>query len=161
MPTDDLADRITAFLDSQHVLSLATQGADGVHAANLFYTRDRFALIWVSDPATRHSQHLAAPAMVAVTIAPDYTDFPSVKGLQLAGTAQLVTDPQADRAARARLAARYPFLGRIDALPEKVREAYAGARIYRFEPQRIVLIDNSRGFGSKEVLELGTSGKSW
>src|SRR5262245_25687970 len=66
---DDRAQRFLAFLDAHHVMSLATAGADGPHAANLFYARDGFALIWVSDPTSRHSLHVEGGARVAATVA--------------------------------------------------------------------------------------------
>jgi len=40
--------------------------------------------------------------------------------------------------------------------PPKLREAYARTAVYRLQPARIVLIDNSKGFGHKETLEVAT-----
>ena len=88
--TNDLKARIAAFLDAHHVLSLATLGADGPHAANLFYACDGMALVWLSDTDTRHSRHVAADARVAATIAPDYTDFAEIRGVQVFGAARQI-----------------------------------------------------------------------
>ena len=52
------------------------------------------------------------------------------------------------------LEARYPFLHQMAAGPEKLRQAYARISVYRLEPLRVVMIDNGRGFGHKEVLDL-------
>ena len=52
------------------------------------------------------------------------------------------------------LGARYAFLGQLAMGPSKLREAYARSAVYRLQPARIVLIDNSKGFGHKETLEL-------
>jgi hypothetical protein len=51
--------RVIAFLDAHHVMSLATSGESGPHAANVLYVRDDFALLWVSDPISRHSREIA------------------------------------------------------------------------------------------------------
>jgi pyridoxamine 5'-phosphate oxidase-like protein len=75
-----LISRVAEFLDPHHVMSLATVGEDGPHAANLFYARDGCALIWVSDPASRHSRHIEERTEVAATIARDCCDFPDVQG---------------------------------------------------------------------------------
>lgn len=150
----DLEQRIGAFLDAYHVMSLATQGREGPHAANLFYARDGFALTWVSDPATRHSRDLAADARAAATVAPDYTDFAAIKGAQIAGEARRVTDDGERARLLALLAARYAFLGQMAAAPAKLREAFARTAVYQLRPVRIVLIDNSLGFGHKETLDL-------
>jgi uncharacterized protein YhbP (UPF0306 family) len=146
----DLTARVMAFLDAHHVMSLATVGGDGLHAVNLFYARDGCALIWVSDPASRHSRHIEKRAEVAVTIARDCCSFPDVQGLQIRGRAWRMGHPQEQARARAGLEARYPFLQRTEG---KLTNAYRRAQLYRLEPECIVLIDNLRGFGSKEVLE--------
>jgi uncharacterized protein YhbP (UPF0306 family) len=63
--------QLARFLDQNHVLSLATVGEEGPHAASLFYARDDRYLLWVSDPASRHSRHIERNARVSATIAPD------------------------------------------------------------------------------------------
>ncbi len=150
---DDLSDRIAAFLDAHHVMSVATLGPGGPHAANLFYARDGFALLWVSDPASRHSAGLAADARVAATIARDYTDYAEIRGLQVDGRARRLVDGAERARARKILQARFPFLEKLG--DAEVRDSYARAEIYRLDVVRFVLIDNTRGFGHKDVLELG------
>lgn len=149
----DLAGRIVSFLTAYHVMSLATAGSAGIHAANLFYACDGLALVWVSDSDARHSRAIAADPRVAATIAPDYVDFPVIRGLQIAGMARRVTEPEQQRCLGL-LEARYPFLRELAHLPEDLRAAYARAAVYRLQPARIVLIDNTKGFGHKETLEL-------
>jgi len=152
--SDGLAERIAEFLDDNHVLSLATLGPDGPHAANVLYAREELSLFWLSDPSSRHSLHIEARPAIAGTIAPDFWDFPAIKGLQLKGSAQRIMHPGDERRARGHLQARYPFLRDISAAAGALREAYERAQIYRFDPVQIVLIDNSHGFGSKEVLDI-------
>ncbi len=149
----DLAERIGAFLAAHHVMSLATLGPGGPHAASLFYACDGLALIWVSDPATRHSRDVEADPRVAATVAPDYSSFADIRGLQIAGTARRLADEERARHLTL-LEARYPFLKALSQAPAKMREAYAQTAVYRLEPARIVLIDNTRGFGHKETLDL-------
>ncbi len=153
---DQLAERIVAFLDAHHVMSLATVGPQGPHAANLFYARDGFTLFWVSDPASRHSAELEAGATVAATIAHDYSDYATIQGLQVGGRARRLGDDAERARARQILEARYPFLRQL--LDAEVRDSYARAQIYRLDVGRFVLIDNTRGFGHKDVLEVAASG---
>ena len=84
-PANDLADRIAEFLDAHHVMSLATCGPHGPHAANVFYARDGFSLLWVSDPQSRHSRNIEINPQVSATIAPDYRDFAEIRGVQIFG----------------------------------------------------------------------------
>lgn len=150
---DDLAASIESFLDAHHVMTLATVGDAGAHAASLMYARSGFTLLWTSDPGSRHSVHLEREARVTATIAPDYTDFRVIRGLQIAGRARRVAGAKAD-AARAALVARYAFLAELSSGPPKLRTAFAQAGFYALEPERITLIDNTRGFGHKETLAL-------
>jgi uncharacterized protein YhbP (UPF0306 family) len=150
---NDLVDRIVAFLDAHHVLSLATLGPDGPHAANLFYACDSLALVWLSDTDTRHSRDVAADARVAATVAPDYTDFSEIRGVQIFGAARQITAADERHRHLALLEARYPFLRRLKDGPPKLQEAYARASPYRLQPMRMILIDNTKGFGHKEAIE--------
>ena len=150
----ETSSRIAAFLDAHHVMSLATCGPHGPHAANVFYVRDGFALFWVSDPNSRHSVELKANGRIAATIAPDYHDFGEVCGLQICGDAGCVTGAAERRHARTLLKGRYPFLNRLSDGPPAMKDAYEAAELYRLDPHRMVIIDNRRGFGHKDTLNL-------
>jgi len=146
--------QVVTFLAAHHVLSLATAGPDGAHAANLFYACDGLALIWVSDTTARHSRHIDADPRVAATIAGDHTTFATIRGLQIAGHAQKIV-PEDARARHLKLMEdRYPFLRKLEGGSAKLRDAYARTAIYRLQPTRITLIDNTKGFGHKETLEM-------
>jgi uncharacterized protein YhbP (UPF0306 family) len=150
----DLESRIIAFLDEHHVMSLATFGSAGVHAANVFYARDVLSLLWVSDRDSRHSRELETRAEVAATIAAETVDFRTIRGVQIHGTARRLGDAAARSQAEAMLAKRFPFLAQMADAPPALQEAYRKAEVYRLSPYEIVMIDNNRGFGHKETLEL-------
>jgi uncharacterized protein len=159
MNAEELEQRIQSFLDSQHVMSLATRGADDdVHAASLFYALDGLSLLWTSDPGTRHSQQLASHAGVAATIAPDCSDYASVRGLQISGVARRLQVPAEVERASGKMLSRFPFLQQLAAGPPSLREAWAKAGFYRLDPERITLIDNSQGFGHKATLHVSADG---
>ena len=153
MMTSELGRQIGAFLGAHHVMSLATLGAGGPHATNLFYACDGLALLWVSDPDTQHSREIEADPRVAATVAPDYTDFAVIRGVQITGAAHRIVAAAERMRLQAQLEARYAFLGQLASGPPKLREAYARTAVYRLQPVRIVLIDNTKGFGHKETLE--------
>jgi len=152
--TIELDRQIGSFLAAHHVMSLATFGSSGPHATSLFYACDGLALVWVSEPDTQHSQEIEADPRVAVTVAPDYSDFAAIRGVQIVGAARRIVAEGERMRHLAQLEARYPFLGQLAAGPLKLRQAYARTAVYRLQPARIVLIDNSKGFGHKETLEL-------
>jgi uncharacterized protein len=149
-----LSDEIRSFLVGHHVMSLATCGAAGAHATNLFYACEGLALVWVSEPDTQHSRDINADPRVAATVAPDYSDFATIRGVQIAGAARRILAADERMRHLAQLEARYPFLRQLAAGPLKLRDAYARTAVYRLQPARIVLIDNTKGFGHKETLEI-------
>ncbi len=149
----ETAARVSAFLEAHHVLSLATVGPDGPHAANLFYVRDDYALLWVSDPTSRHSIDLEGRRRVAATIAGDCSDYSRISGVQVFGDADKIVDAAAREQSRRRLELRFRFMSERGDAPDRLRDAYRRAAFYRLTPSRIVLIDNSRGFGFKEALD--------
>jgi uncharacterized protein len=151
-PADDLPDRIAEFLDAHHVMSLATCGPRGPHAANVFYARDGLSLLWVSDQQSTHSTNIGINPQVSATIAPDYRDFAEIRGVQIFGHALRVGDAAARYSARALLARRYPILQHPS--DPMIERAYSCAEPYQLVPNRIVLIDNRHSFGHKETLDL-------
>jgi uncharacterized protein YhbP (UPF0306 family) len=148
-----IAARIFAFLDAHHVMSLATCGGKGPHAASVFYVRDGPALLWVSDPMSRHSVELAADPRVAATVAPDCADMDDVRGVQIAGHAQAVAGELQRTHAHRLFEARYPCVKRLLSAGSS-HDLLAEMQFYRLEPERMTLIDNSRGFGHKEQIHL-------
>jgi uncharacterized protein len=151
--SDHLAARIAIFLDAHHVMSLATCGPRGPHATNVFYARDGLSLLWVSDRQSTHSTNIGINPQVSATIAPDYSDFDEICGVQIFGNAHHLSDAAERHSARALLANRYPTLQRLSNRP-MIEQAYSSAEAYRLVPIRIVMIDNKRGFGHKDTLDL-------
>jgi uncharacterized protein YhbP (UPF0306 family) len=89
------------------VMSLATSGESGPHAANVLYVRDDFALLWVSDPISQHSREIVNDARVAATIAADYAEIAAIRGVQISGRARAITGASGRSIARRLLEARY------------------------------------------------------
>lgn len=149
------AARLQAFLQSHHVMTLATVGTDGPWAAAVFYAIETTpagrALLFLSSPRSRHAEHLARDARVAVTIQRDYDDWPEITGVQAEGTVERIAGAAAD-AARARYAERFPLVARA---PARIAEALARVHWYRFVPLRLYLIDNRLGFGHRDEIDCG------
>jgi uncharacterized protein len=154
MSESPLEKRIADFLAAHHVMTLATGGGSTAHAASLMYALDGFSLVWMSDPKSRHSQELERNPRVSATIAPDYTDFAAIRGLQIAGTAARLTSADEILRATALMLGRYGFLRTLAAGPESLRNAFNRSGYYRLQPETITLIDNTAGFGHKETLTI-------
>jgi hypothetical protein len=145
---------IEAFLAAHHTVSLATVDEQGApHAANVLYAPDGLALYWMSDTETRHSRHIEVRPCVTATVAPDYADFRLIRGLQIFGTARRLAGGESVATAH-RMVSRYGFLAELASGPAALRAAFEKAGFYCLEPRIITLIDNTRGFGTKDTLEL-------
>ena len=135
---------IRDFLAAHNTLTLATVGPEGeVHAAAVFYALAAdLRLIFLSDPASKHCQHIANNPRVAVTIQADGQRWQRITGMQLHGEAR----PAADDARDIYLA-RFPFvyLARTGPLARALKKV----RFYQVHPHWIRIIDNRLGFGYK------------
>lgn len=150
-----LKERIRSLLEVHHVMTLATSNGESPHAVSLFFACDDLAVVWVSDPGTRHSREISLNNKVSATIASDSVDFAEIKGLQIRGMARQLINPADQSRCLALLTNRYAFLRRISVTPRGLQNSFKRACVYRLEPSKIVLIDNSIGFGHKEILNLG------
>ena len=154
MDREALRAEIEAFLAAHHTVSLATVDDQGApHAANLLYALGGLTMYWMSDTGTRHSRHIEARPQVTATVAPDFADFRLIRGVQIFGRARRLAGVESLATAR-RMVSRYGFLAELANGPAALRAAFEKAGFYCLEPERITLIDNSKGFGHKETLEL-------
>jgi uncharacterized protein YhbP (UPF0306 family) len=154
MDRESIRGEIEAFLAAHHTMSLATVDEAGApHAANVLYVPDGLELYWMSDTGTRHSRHIDARPSVTATVAPDYADFRLIRGLQIFGAARRLAGGESLATAR-RMVSRYGFLAELSSGPPALRAAFEKAGFYCLEAERITLIDNTKGFGHKETLEL-------
>jgi uncharacterized protein len=129
---------------SLHTLTLATQGAEGPHAAPVFFAADDdLRLYFFSDPASQHSRHLAKDGRAAIAIYPPSQDWREIRGLQMQGQVQQIeSGPQWDQG-WACYRAKFPFVDSLKAI-------VAQNALYAFNPHWIRLVDNRRGFGFKQ-----------
>jgi uncharacterized protein YhbP (UPF0306 family) len=148
-----LQDQVQRHLHAHHVATLATNGAQGVWAAAVFYVHDGWDLYFLSAPSSRHCLNLAHSAQVAVTIQSDHADWPSIQGVQLEG---VVDELSGDAEARARLlyGQKFPLVGKLAQAPAVIVQALAKVRWYRVAPRRLFFIDNSLGFGHRDEIDL-------
>ena len=144
------ASRARDYLRDHHVMTLATHGPEGVWAAAVFYVNDGFQLYFLSAGHTRHAQNMAAAPRVAATIQEDYADWTAIQGIQLEGTVWLLAGKERETAL-ALYAKKYSFLNQPIAV---VEAALMRVNWYCLSPERLYFVDNSRGFGHRDEIEL-------
>ncbi|MBP6015084.1 MAG: pyridoxamine 5'-phosphate oxidase family protein [Candidatus Promineofilum sp.] len=145
--------RARDYLRDHHVLTLATHGPEGVWAAAVFYANDGFQLYFLSAGHTRHAQNIAASPQVAATIQEDYADWTAIKGIQLEGTVRMLAGKERE-AAIALYAKKFSFLTQPISV---VESALMRVNWYCLSPARLYFVDNSRGFGHRDGIDLDLS----
>jgi uncharacterized protein YhbP (UPF0306 family) len=141
------------YLADHHVVTLATHGAEGPWAAAVFYACDGASLIFLSAPGTRHCRNLAQDARCAATIQEDYREWSQIKGIQLEGR---VVELQGDEEKRAQrlYGEKFPVVGAVANVPPAIVKALAKVRWFKLVPEHFHFIDNGKGFGHRDKIDL-------
>ena len=147
---DGLRRQALDYLQQHTVVTLATGGPEGLWAAAVFYASDGFELVFLSAGHTRHCQNLTANPRVAATIQENYDDWPKIQGIQLAGLVQSLEGKER-AAAIALYQDKYPFIKSAGAV---VWKALQKVIWYRLKPEQLYFIDNSKGFGHRDEVNL-------
>lgn len=138
------------YLELHSVITLATHGPQGLWAAALYYASEAFDLYFLSAGHTRHAQNVAVDTRVAGTIQENYHDWSAIKGIQLEGAVALLSGPAQERAI-ALYAEKFPL---IKAASGPIQNALEGMNWYRLTPERLYMINNSKGFGHRDEVQL-------
>ena len=132
------------------MVTLATNGSEGLWAAAVFYAHHDFDLYFLSSPASRHALNIASNPLVAATIQDDYEDWPDIKGIQMEGTVMKLEGDKSGQAIRM-FRERYSFL--LTA-PDPIIKALADVQWYKLAPTKMYFVDNSQGFGHRDEIQL-------
>jgi uncharacterized protein YhbP (UPF0306 family) len=139
-----------AYLQQHQVMTLATNGPEGLWAAAVFYASDGFDLYFLSASHTRHAQNIASSPRIAATIQEDYTDWAMIQGVQLAGEVSQLSGAQRLKAI-ALYQAKFIFLAQA---PPLIKAAFEKVNWYRLRPYQLYFVDNTRGFGHRDEIDL-------
>ena len=152
---EELRAIVMAYMAERHSLTLATSGSEGPWATGVYFACDGLTLYFLSDPASRHCQDIAANPRVAAAIHEDYKDWREIRGIQLEGTAEPVM-ATADRARAWEVyLAKFPFVRQFrvgDAL--EIMGRAIRSQFYRIVPTRVLYLDNRKGFSHRDELIL-------
>ena len=150
----DARNRALDYLQTHHVMTVATAGADGPAAAAVFYVSHGLDLYFLSAPHSRHCVNLQVDRRVAVTIQDAPVAWPEIRGLQLSGTVRQLDGADADDARRL-YSARFPDVPVTGGATGTVARALLGIRWYGLVIEHLRFIDNSRGFGHRDEWSRG------
>ena len=141
------------YLHKHQVLTLATTGSDGPWAAAVFYVNQEFSLYFLSAGHTRHAHNISQNQRAAGTIQEDYKDWPAIKGIQLEGLVEQVQGAERERVVSL-YQDKYSFIKEADS---QLQMSLAKINWYRLDPTRVYFIDNSKGLGHRDEIDLRNS----
>ena len=133
----DNLQKITAFIDEHHVLTLATATKDGApYCCNAFfaYRADEQAFVFTSDKTTLHGEMMLANPRVAASVVLETRTVGKVQGLQITGTVMPAKEGEK--------------MAYIKSFPYA---AVADLTLWRIEADFMKLTDNRLGFGKKLI----------
>ena len=141
--------KIIRFFRKHHVLTIATTVDDEPWCANCFYVylEEENALVFTSDPETRHGKEFVKNKLVAGSVVLETLVIGKIRGIQFQG---LISEPECDLISRTRTAylKRFPVAALMD------------TRLWFVKLTLIKMTDNRFGFGKKLIwTALSSSGE--
>jgi hypothetical protein len=134
-------------------LTLATVRGDGSpHASTVNFAGDGLTLYAAISIDGGKAHDLNGDGRVALTVNAPYDNWSDIQGMSIEGRAAFVTDPQELSFASALLLHKLPDYARIIAQPEVL--PWPGLLFIRITPERLILLDYTRGFGHTESFDL-------
>ena len=140
-------------LGSANELTLATVRGDGSpHASTVNFANDNLTLYAAISIDGGKAHDLTGEARVALTVNAPYDTWSEIQGMSIEGRAAFVTDPEELSLASALLLLKLPDYARIIRDPHVL--PWPGMIFIRIAPEKITLLDYTRGFGHTEAFDL-------
>ncbi|MDN0081960.1 pyridoxamine 5'-phosphate oxidase family protein [Crenobacter sp. SG2305] len=132
-------------------MSLATLREDGYPQANLVsYANDDFLIYFATARDSSKVRNIAFCEKVSLTINTPYNDWPELRALSMAATAQILPDDSAECAHAVRLLAR-KFSSVWDMVPQ---DQTGQTLVIRVQPWLISALDYRQGFGHATLVSV-------
>jgi uncharacterized protein YhbP (UPF0306 family) len=132
--------RIVKFINSHHVLTLATSNSNVPYSANCFYVyhESENALIFTSDMETKHAQDVVKQELVAGSIVLETNIVGKIQGVQFQGQ-MMQPDKELHKKAKKEYLKRFPIAMLMKTNIWIVKLSY------------LKFTDNRLGFGKKLI----------
>ncbi|MFC2154737.1 pyridoxamine 5'-phosphate oxidase family protein [Candidatus Altiarchaeota archaeon] len=141
----DVKDEIVDFLREKPHLALATVSADGKPMTHPVAFSSDGVVVYVATSANSHKvENIKSNPDVSYSVFDDLTDWMKVRGLQVEGTASLVTDESEIGKMMQLAMEKFPFWKDIPKMPDPA--------ILKITPKRARYSDSNKGFGHMDEL---------
>lgn len=136
-------------MKTHRTMTVATVRKDGwPQATTVAYVNDGLNLYFGCDPDSQKVRNISRCKKVSVAIDGDGEDWSRLKGLSLAATARLLTDPKEIDRALTLLGRKFPALAG-PGTPDPAEMV-----VVELQPKVISVIDYEKGFGHTELVRV-------
>jgi len=143
----ELVDRI---LESATDLVVATIRPDGwPQATTASFVSDGFQIYFGASPTSQNALNLARDPRVSAAINAPYRTWTEIRGLSMSARAAIVTDTAELMVVNGLMKAKFG-----DDLAQRTSAATARTCIVRLRPEKMSLIDYSKGYGHSSAITL-------
>ncbi len=148
----DLERAIVSYLDSHRHVDLATVKDDGSpYASTVSYVNTGLTIFFMTDPSSQKGRNIQFCPKVAVAVSEDYLDWDEIRGVQMTGSVEWISDPAELKQVQQMFAGKFPQVHKymagygvtIDIIP-----------FLRVIPRSINYLDYSKGFNHFDTLTL-------
>lgn len=154
MDENELKNTILKYMEEHNTISLASERNGIPHAATVFYVNIGFELYFLSSPSSRHGENFFYNPKVSGTINEDYSNWFTIKGIQLEGLVENIGGILKNRDIAKLYIKKFPNVADFLFAPHKlglaIARKVAKVKFYKLTPSRIYFINNELGFGHRD-----------
>lgn len=139
---------ILDIMKSHNILTLATIRADGYpQATTVTFVNDGLTMYFVTAPDGQKVKNIKKSNKVSLTIDKDYEDWNKIKGLSMAATAEVVTNPDDIKKVMGLLVKKFPALAQMSVPADQMA-------VVKITPKVISVLNYELGFGHTDLVEV-------
>lgn len=143
-----MEDFILGILKNHNTLTLATLREDGYPQANtVTYANDDLIIYFNTSADSRKIKNIMTCNKVSLAIDRDYEDWNKIKGLSMAATAEVLTNPGEIQKAVGCVMKKFPFL-------KDMPEPEEPMAVVKITPMIISVLNYELGFGHADLIEV-------
>ena len=139
-------------IETSKVMSLATWDRDGPWSAPVYYVYSDPWFYFFSNPDARHIKGIENQES-SVSIFRDDPCFSNLQGIQMSGKIQKASLDTKSIAVAKKYCSRFKIKARDAGILDFFLLKFH-ASLYRFEPDIVYYMDNTRGFGNRKRVKL-------
>lgn len=139
---------VLEIVKNHNILTLATLRGDGYPQANtVTYANDGLTIYFSTAQDSQKIKNFKNSNKVSLTIDEEYEDWNKIKGLSMAATAEVLTNPDEIKKAMDIFVKKFPFLANMPASETPLA-------VVKVTPQIISVLNYELGFGHADLIEV-------